>query len=89
MEPQMNPPPSWAYARYGESIVVGKCLLHLSDGGMLLSFRWGHPWRRPFVLRSEEILGPAEDPRLLSRLAQRARRQGRAALLRRPNPTAP
>jgi hypothetical protein len=51
----------------------------------LLSFRWGHPWRRPFVLRSEEILGPAEDPRLLSRLAQRARRLGRAALLRRRN----
>ncbi len=60
----------WFYAEYGFDVVVGQCVARVKDGGYMLRFRWGNPYRTTQHVKAWAILGTAEDPRWLSRLAR-------------------
>jgi hypothetical protein len=65
----------WFYARYGFDVVVGHCVARTRDGGYVLRFRWGGPWRETFHVLESAILAEAEDPRWISRLRRMFKRE--------------
>lgn len=66
----------WFYAEYGFSVVTGQCVARVRNGGYMLRFRWGNPYRTTQHVEASRILGEAQDPRWLSKLWR---------LLKRPN----
>lgn len=58
----------WFYAEYGFDVVVGQCVARVRNGGYMLRFRWGNPYRTTQLVEANQILGEAKDPRWLSRL---------------------
>jgi hypothetical protein len=56
----------WYLASYGFSHVSGRCVAILPDG-LLLSFRWGGPFRERKFVGWHSIHGEVPDPRWFSR----------------------
>jgi hypothetical protein len=59
----------WLYAEHGFDVVVGQVIARV-NGGYLMRFRWGYPYRTTQLVKDWAILGKAEDPRWLSRLVK-------------------
>ena len=76
----------WLYAEYGYSLVVGQVIARVK-GGYLMRFRWGNPYRTTQLVKDWAILGKAEDPRWLSRLAKIFKSAKQPNVVREPSRT--
>ena len=53
----------WYLASYGFETVVGRCIADVGNRGVVLSFRWGNPWRTMQLVDRRRMIAEAPDPR--------------------------